>query len=188
MAYNNSIPQPTDALKNSQADLLANFQAIKTLIDVNHGTFDSANQGKHLYVSFPVQGASPATLAGEVALFSRASSYTGVTELSYRRESNGAVTECTAADLTIGQGWSFMPSGLLLKWGYATVAGSGAQTILFPVGPTIPVFSAAVSAQITPFTAVTTQVVTLRGYYANRLEVQTSVAGMQVVYLALGIV
>ena len=34
MAYNKSIPQPGDKPSDSQAALLANFQAIKTLIAI----------------------------------------------------------------------------------------------------------------------------------------------------------
>ena len=69
MAYNPNIPQATDTLNSSQGDLLANFMAIQTLIDVNHYDFASANQGKHMFVTMPVQTQSPGTALGEMALF-----------------------------------------------------------------------------------------------------------------------
>ena len=40
MAYNQNIPQPADQLKNSQPQLLANFQEINTILDVNHVGFN----------------------------------------------------------------------------------------------------------------------------------------------------
>ena len=43
--------------------------AIQTLIDVNHYDFASANQGKHMFVTMPVQTQSPGTALGEMALF-----------------------------------------------------------------------------------------------------------------------
>ncbi len=47
MSYQNNIPQPTDALSQSQSDILNNFAAIQTLIDVDHVDFANINQGKH---------------------------------------------------------------------------------------------------------------------------------------------
>ena len=61
MAYSPNIPQPTDIPANSQPQLLANFQGINTLINVNHIGFDVTDQGKHKWVSMPVQLAAPGT-------------------------------------------------------------------------------------------------------------------------------
>ena len=140
MAYNANIPQPTDLLSQSQSDLLANFQALQTLIDVNHVDFASGDQGKHKWCSFPVQGASPATAAAEVAVFSRTSTLTTVPELCIRFAGNGTVTEMTSAFLNV-IGWSFLPSGILLKWGGASAGGPGSFTLTYPVAATIPVFN-----------------------------------------------
>ena len=45
MAFQNNKPNASDFLSQSQDDILNNFGAIKTLVDVNHVTFDAADQG-----------------------------------------------------------------------------------------------------------------------------------------------
>lgn len=141
MPYNENIPQSTDTLNQSQPQLLANFQAIDTMLNVNHVDFDSpsGDQGKHKWVSFPIQASAPATLATELALFSQLSTITGANELAVRLPSNGAIAEFTSKEAA-NSGWTRLPSGILLKWGNnATIPG--AQTLSFPVAANIPVFT-----------------------------------------------
>lgn len=140
MAYQANIPQSTDLLSQSQSDILGNFQAIQTLIDVNHVDFASGDQGKHKWCSFPVQGGNPGTLATEVAVFSRVSTLTTNNELCIQHQSNGSVIEMTSA-LQNATGWSYLPSGILIKWGAVVAIGSGSQTFSYPTGATIPVFN-----------------------------------------------
>lgn len=141
MAYNQNIPQASDQQNNSQTDLLNNFLAIKVLVDINHVTFDdpSGDQGKHKWVSMPEQGSDPATTANEVAVYAKNSPLTSQSELFMRNESNGTVNDMTAA-LQNAIGWSFLPSGILLKWGNSS--GSGLVTFTYASGATIPAFSA----------------------------------------------
>lgn len=127
MSYNANIPQPTDIPANSQPQLLANFTGINTLINVNHVGFDLADQGKHKWVSYPDQIATnPSTLATEVATYCITSADSGNLELTFRRPSDGAIIPMTATGGTTN-GWTMLPSGLLMKW--AVGAGSGAFTI-----------------------------------------------------------
>lgn len=145
MAYNPNIPQAADQIAVSQADLLANFTALSTFLNINHVDFASADQGKHKFVSFPQQGSSPATAATEVALFSKVSALTGVPELYFRNATNGAEYEFTSYE-NATNGWARLPSGVLLKWGNASA--NGATAITFPVAGTNPVFTAVYSAQV----------------------------------------
>jgi hypothetical protein len=149
MPYLNNIPQATDQLKNSQPALLGNFISIKQLIDVDHSTFGAATEGKHEKVTMPIQGASPATLAGELSLFSRTSTLSGVPEMAFRRQTNGAVTEFTSS-LKANVGWTRLPSGILLKWGRVNSIGAGLVTYAFPVAATIPAFVGLYSISLTP--------------------------------------
>lgn len=66
MAYNQNLPQATDAISDSQSGILGNFQAIKTLVDVNHVTFDdpSGNQGMHKFLQMPDLAANIGTTDG----------------------------------------------------------------------------------------------------------------------------
>lgn len=150
MAYNQNIPQAADIPDSSQAQILANFTAIKTVVDINHVTFDdpSGGQGKHKHISFPEQVASPATAVNEVALFSRQSPLTGVAALCLREKNNGAVNEFTSA-LAADDGWTRLPSGILLKWGHGLTGGVGLTTVTFSAGPTIPAFTSVWQIMIT---------------------------------------
>lgn len=145
MAYNDNIPQPTDKLKDSQNDILQNFSSIKSAFDTNHVTFDLADEGKHKYVSFPEQVAGPATGVNERAIYAKQSSYTGLAELYTREESSGAEIEFTGA-LKATPGWTILPSGIILKWGWGTA--NGAYTLVLPAGATIPAFTTIFSVQV----------------------------------------
>jgi len=145
MAFNSLIPQATDVPATSQAQILANFTAIKQLIDVNHATFSDADEGKHKLVSFP-EAATPTTLANEVALYSQESTLTSEAELFLRKESDGSIIEFTSYGSGT-TGWTRLPSGILLKWGTGSATGDG--TVTFPVAATTPVFADIFSCQLT---------------------------------------
>lgn len=170
MAYNQNIPQATDQLSQSQSQLLGNFQAIKTLIDIDHVTFDALDQGKHNKVSLPVQASAPAFGASENGIYSRQSinggTGTNINEI-YLNKFNNATTNTVAMTASIlstnaspgddSAGWSLLPSGILLKWGTATItstSGSPVQTITFPVAVNIPAFLQCFTVQLTPRSAV----------------------------------
>jgi len=186
MAYQNNIPQPSDKLKDSQPAILANFQAIKTLIDVNHATFGAANEGKHKYINIPIVGAAPTTAASEMALYTKTSTYTGNTEAFLRRESNGSEIEYSAAQFDYN-GWSMLPSGLLMKWGTATIVATGAYTVTFPVVATTPAFTACYFILLTVFSTDPTRTVCLHSFTNINFVAHASVANTEIKYLAFGI-
>lgn len=146
MAYNDSIPQPTDILQQSQADLLANFQALKQLIDVNHSTFGSATEGKHAQVAMPNLGVTPTFSGTDGVFYTNTTSLAGGTSVFVKRPSPGMPIPITVFG-GAAEGWSYLPSGILLKWGRGN--GSGPVTTVFPVGATIPNLTTAYNAIIT---------------------------------------
>jgi hypothetical protein len=141
MTYNANIPQPTDQISDSQSDLLNNFGSINTFVNVNHVAFDDPNQGKHFFVEMPQQAGAPNTALGEVGLYCLASAYgANAPTLVYRQENKGTQIEIASANLA-ATGWTFLPSGLLVKWSSGNaVAVNGAGTILYPTGAAIPAF------------------------------------------------
>ena len=144
----NDTPLATDARNATQPLIRENFNSVVTAWDVNHVAIThGTDYGKHNFITLPEQGASPATLANEGALFTRQGVPSGVTELCFRRESSGVVSEMTSGSLA-AIGWSRLPSGLLIKWGNGT-ATAGLYTYTFPVGATIPAFTTIYSIQIT---------------------------------------
>ena len=160
MAYNPNIPQSTDIISQSQNDLLNNFQALSTYLNINHVDFNTADQGKHKYLTLPVQAGSPpiAFGAGEVALYSFLSPVTAKNELYVNKTNQVTVTQIpatasilstTSAPINNTDGWTYLPSGMLLKWGNSNA--NGATIFLFPVAADIPVFNEVLSVQLTTY-------------------------------------
>lgn len=124
MAYNANIPKATDQLSTSQADILGNFQFLNTIAS---GIFDA-----------PVQIAAPAIAAGDTGLYTLLNAGTGRNEM-YIIDSVGATYPITAARKT-PNGWTQLPSGLLMVWGQVnTVAGPG--TFVYATIPSFPGFT-----------------------------------------------
>lgn len=74
MTYTPDIPQSTDKPKNSQSQILNNFQQINTIFDENHITFNASNaseRGYHDVVTFHNQSADPAVLANYGQLYQK---------------------------------------------------------------------------------------------------------------------
>lgn len=144
MAYNNAIPQASDKPSASQPQILANFAAIKTLIDIDHVTFDVAGQGKHNKISMPVQTATPAIVAGENCIYNKAYATTAKNTSYIRNQtfSGNSDIPFTASNLSTGNpvdgadGWTYLPSGILLKWILLTAVAGGSQT--FDIAASIP--------------------------------------------------
>ena len=159
MAYQPNIPLATDRLKDSQADIQGNFQELNTYLNVNHTAIDgTANQGKHKFVTMPIQGAAPGTLANELAMYSKLSAFTGENEVFIQRSSSGTEMQVTGATVTgsllTGNSEGYLPlgNGYMIKWFMPTplnitVSGQSSATRNFnyPSPANIPPFT------ITPF-------------------------------------
>lgn len=167
MAYLNNIPQATQQINSTQPQIQGNFGDIKTLIDVDHETFGSANEGMHKYVHLPVQTAAPIlgvnngfynvldSGATEInQTFSRTQRFSGV----------GLDVPMTASVLSVANpaagsdGFTFLPSGIILRWLSQAVV-SGLQTITLPATLGYPVFNSIFQIIITPWNpSVTTNI------------------------------
>lgn len=147
MAYNSAIPIVTDTGPQSAVDIRNNFQAIDTVNSVNHVDFNAGDQGKHKFLQMPEQAAAPATLANECALYSKVSPSSATAALFFRNESSGDEVEVTGATKAV-DGWAYLPSGIIMKWGSGTVAAASPDTETFPVGAGIPVFTTVYNAQV----------------------------------------
>jgi len=130
MAYNSAIPQPTDQISVSQGQLLANFQAISTFVNVNHVDFASPDQGKHKFVTMPSQGAAPAFLATEIGLFNQNAVPTVRNDLWMARGAGTPFPITGYANGIVGAvlanaavSWTYLPSGLKIISGQNTTSG-----------------------------------------------------------------
>ncbi len=144
------VPNSGQTLADSRPVIFNNFSVISTAFEVDHVAYNDANQGKHNKATFPQQAAAPVTAANEVALYSRLSTLSGVSELVIRKQSSGTSYEFTSA-LAANVGWTRLPSGILLKWGNSTTPAGGLGTYTFPAAANIPAFTQVFSVQITTF-------------------------------------
>ena len=102
----------------------------------------------HIKADFTNSATHPAVAAGQLLLYNFLYPTTAANELYVKKV--GILTAPGipfTASSKIAQGWTWLPSGMLLKWG--TVAGSGLVTTAFPPGATIPAFTAVLNVQLT---------------------------------------
>lgn len=165
MAYQANIPQPNNLLSQSQDDILNNFQAIQTLIGINHVNFNDADQGKHKWLSLPQQAATPpagsAFGATELGLYNAVNGTTAKNELYVNKTNQATVVQVpmTASILSTNSapaanssGYTLLPSGILLRWGSFTgITGLSTVTLSGGILPT-----GIISVQLTPYTPSTT--------------------------------
>ena len=129
MALNN-VPLAGQTLLATRNPINQNFATINTGFAVNHIEYNLADQGKHKFLQMPEQIAAPAVAANEAGLYAAIGALSGVTELSFRRENNGAVIPFTE-NSQAANGWTMLPSGMMLQWGIQVVPGSP-TTVNFP--------------------------------------------------------
>jgi|SRR5690606_12254632 len=144
--YNNSIPQSTDFLSQSQQDILNNFSQLDTSMAVNHFAFSNttANNGKHTYVEM-VNSAIPALSDEQGTLYTKkvdaesqiffSPDDTGREYLMTKFIESEFATFATNTNYTgsLFGGWSFLPGGLLLQYGRTNSSTASTINVTFPV-------------------------------------------------------
>jgi len=127
MALNN-VPLSGQDLNTTRAPINQNFSLINTAFVVDHVEYQTSGQGKHNKVTFPVQGSAPTFSTGEIGLYNLAynNGTNTVNELFVHKLENVSSTidiPFTSSSLSSSavsandNGWSYLPSGLLIKWG-----------------------------------------------------------------------
>lgn len=127
MAYKRDIPAASDILSTSQDEIKTNFNTADTSFAINHVAFsESTNAGKHKYCSFIEQSSAPSTAANEVALYTKETS--SIAALFMRNESDGTEVQLSVAASNLSAsaaGSSYLPGGVIIKWGSGTASTSG---------------------------------------------------------------
>jgi hypothetical protein len=145
-----NVPVPGQTLDNSRPIINNNFQTIDTTFSINHVQYrdGSNNGGKHAFVQFPVQTVIPSGIVtGDIDLYNKlpAAPYpqTGTNELFLVKSDGATQIPITASIQSASAGWSYLPSGILIKWG--TILGNYPngtwQQFTLPAASNIPVFN-----------------------------------------------
>lgn len=142
MAYQNNIPQPNDKLRISQADIQENFNRIDAWVQVDHVQFDAADEGKHNSSTYVEQNSNLSFDTNEIGVFNAVpdtiGTLSGLTSNElHARKASGSSIPFTAS----GNGWTYLPSGYIMKFGKKQVTGN--ERIDFPSGSGIPAFTSA---------------------------------------------
>lgn len=125
MTYNPNIPLGTDFPSQSRSQFLTNFGQLNTLFGADHFPFNYATvalRGRHQFVTLEQQAAGPATSGTQVALYSKAAA--GATNLFMRRATSGTEVQLSsnADPIVATSGQTFLPGGLVMKWGQFTMS------------------------------------------------------------------
>ena len=125
MVYDPNIPQPADALSDSQADIQENFAQLNTQFGEDHVSLTSgSNNGKHNKSTYIEQTADPSTSSDEIALYSK--DVTGNTRIFMRQETNGTIFQLSGSDpVNSLNGRTFLPGKILMQWGSVAAATNG---------------------------------------------------------------
>jgi hypothetical protein len=182
MAYQYNIPLATDQLSKSQGDIQGNFNALGAIAGNAGGAASFSLNGtmgfNFLYLASQMGSIPPITFpAGNVALYSATNPTTTLNELYINKTNQATVVQipATASVLSItsapaanSSGWSYLPSGILMKWGVVNPLTNGVktQTITFPGGA--PVFQGA------PFSIIVSQMDSSSNPFNNIISVNQS--------------
>lgn len=169
MAFLPLIPQSTDQLSTSQGDILNNFTILGAIAGNANAASASINSSSGFnWIYLPSQGATPpagaAFPAANVGLYAAVNPTTSKNELYVNKTNQATVKQIpmTASSLSITSapastvgGWTYLPSGLLLKFGGSSATGNTAFTFAALL-PTAPAFTQVLTMIITTNSGLTT--------------------------------
>lgn len=124
-----NIPHATDQINVSQGDIQGNFQALDPIL----------NGVTNFATIFTTLGATPTTSASQLSIFA-ADDSSSVPQLFIGPPSTGTPINITGSAQATN-GWTRLPSNILIKWGTTTAAVNTLGTVTFPVSSSVPVFS-----------------------------------------------
>jgi len=158
MSFTPAIPQVGQSLGSSRPQVLDNFAILRSTIAVNHVDVNLANAGTHTHADLLAQAGNPNPATGLVSHYSKLVS--GITEWFFQRENTGTVIQMSRQDpQLINNGQTFLPGGLLLKFGFA----AGTAPIMFTTAFTFAPFS----ITLTPIDTLVRGISVLQGSVSN---------------------
>lgn len=213
MTYNPNIPQSADLISDSQSDLLNNFGVADSAMNRNHIPFsdnssDSAglpNRGKHTNAVFRQQAGDPTTADDEDALYVKSVVYPGpVTrnEFFMRTAANdlnqilqfsnfftnviiGAAHNPIPGNTTSGS--SFIPGGLVVKWGQVQLTGATTINFVTDFTPSLGAYPNTLFSVVATLTGAAVGFVNVSSFTTSSFIITPSVGGVQLAtFYAIG--
>lgn len=139
ITYNLGIPDAPNNPSDDQPLMKTNTNSINQWNDVDHYTFSNSNAGKHKQVQMPVGILPVGLVPSEGTLYTKTAN--SESALFYTPDASGneyrMTRTVTASFATFGiatNGWTFLPGGLLLKYGVIPNV-TGTFSSFSPPGP-----------------------------------------------------
>lgn len=209
MAFLPNIPQSTDQLSVSQGDILNNFTILGAIAGNTNPASSSLNATSGFnWVYLPPQGSIPpagaAFPAANVGLYSAQNPTTSKNELYINKTNQATVVQipATASVLSITSapgtgtgGWTYLPSGLLIKFGSGTTAAGNSSFTFAATNPGAPAFTQVLTLIVTTLIPSTSDgnlfaragVFTATGFNVYGSQRTTTTAAMvQFQFIAIG--
>lgn len=192
----NDVPIPGQNLNQSRPLINGNFAVLNTAFSIDHVTYNSAGQGKHNKVTLPVQDPAPTFSAGDDGFYSLAynNGTTTRNEVFIHRQTFAGTADIPSTASILSQiaasnnmsGWTYLPSGILIKWRGATTVAAGANVVVtIPSGGNNgPAFNALFWVGVTPASLITNYF--LNGPSGTNAFQFTSTSGGNIFYVAIG--
>jgi hypothetical protein len=190
MSYNPAIPQLTDPILQSQAQIRANYQAINVVFSNNHVPMNENLQGMHAVLTMRPQSGDPTTDSTHVALYNKLDG-SSIPELFFRPNSNQTPIQLTYPSLSTTSGaaqqYSFVAGPFVVYGGKITNATKGQVVTLSPSTTLLYVGLTTANFLGSP-TSIPQAVPTSISGSSFTIQFQTQVAGttLDVYYLAIG--
>lgn len=135
MSFSASIPQGTDPILQSQAQIRANFRAINNTFNNNHFplTGDTQFQGYHTVMTMRPESGDPTTLATTVSLYNKLDA-NSIPELFFRPNSNQTPIQLTYPSIvtTGAKQYSFVAGPFIIYGGLLSAPTNGQTITLTP--------------------------------------------------------
>ncbi len=125
----NDVPLASQTLGLTQPLIRSNFDSIDMAFAVDHVGYNLTNAGKHARVTLPVLPA-PSFVATEGGMYNALDSFSGTNQIFIHTPTGALNVPMTAASLT-SNGYSYLPSGLLMQWGFQVNIPLGTNSIVF---------------------------------------------------------
>jgi len=152
MPFLPNIPQATDQLSISQGNLLNDFTILGSIAgNANASSASINNNSGFNWVYLPPQGSTPPAgssfTAGNIGIYSANNAISTQNELYVSKQNQvttvqipitASILSQNSAPALLTAGWTYLPSGILLKWS-ANITANGQTNISFPGGA--PVFT-----------------------------------------------
>lgn len=163
----NDVPLSGQTLAATRNPINQNFSLINTAFLVDHVEYNISGAGKHNKITFPVQAGAPTYAAGEEGLYNLSynNGTTTINELFVHKQTSSGTQEIPFTSSIISQnaavgnntaGWTYLPSGVLLRW--ESPSGGSGGLITTTLSPGYPAFNAIFTVILTPSSTSTSDV------------------------------